>query len=306
VLLLALWSENWSWLLFIFPIFHLLQVFPTGRVLTPRWRWLAYLEVGMIVVFLALVTFSEEIGPSSEEVSSTVSNPIGFVPSTIWESGFSEAWTVGLLILVVGGGASTVVRFRRARATERQQLKWLLGALVIFAVVYAISAITVETFNSNIFLDVLFLLSVVAIPLAMTLAVLRYRLFDIDLIIRKTLVYGLLTGLLTAVYFGSVVVLQSVFRGEGSNSVTVAASTLLITASFSPLRRRIQSLIDRRLFRSKYNSQMVIERFGGAAQNQANLEVLSADLMAVVDETIQPRSGVLWIRQPAQTTAKTR
>jgi hypothetical protein len=109
---------------------------------------------------------------------------------------------------------------------------------------------------------------------------------------------------LTAVYFGSVVVLQSVFRGEGNNSVTVAASTLLITASFTPLRRRIQTLIDRRLFRSKYNAQLVIERFGGAAQNQANLETLSADLMAVVEETIQPRSGVLWIREPTQGTAK--
>ena len=306
LLFLALWSGSWSWLLFIFPIFHLLQVFPTGRVLTPRWRWLAYVEVGMLVVFMALVTFSTDIGPSSEETSWSLPNPIGFIPSTIWESGFSPAWTVGLLILVVGGGASTVVRFRRARATEKQQLKWLLGALILFAVVYALSAVTVETFSSNIVFDVLFLLSIVAIPLAMTIAVLRYRLFEIDLIIRKTLVYGLLTGLLTAVYFGSIVVLQSVFRGEGSSSLTVAASTLLITASFAPLRRRIQVLIDRRLFRSKYNAQVVIERFGGAAQNQANLETLSADLMAVVEETIQPQSGVLWIRQSAPATAKAR
>ena len=307
VLFLALWAESWSWLLFIFPIFHLLQVFPTGRVLTPRWRWLAYLEVGMFVVFVALVTFSDVIGPSSdEEVTWTLANPIGFIPPTVWESGFSGAWTLGLLVLVIGGGASTVVRFRRAQGTERQQLKFLLYALVFFAAVYASTAITVETFQTNVVLDVLFLLSVAAIPVAMTLAVLRYRLFDIDLIIRKTLVYGLLTGLLTAVYFGSVVLLQSVFRGEGSNSLTVAASTLLITALFAPLRRRIQTLIDRRLFRSKYNAQVVIERFGGAAQSQANLETLSADLMAVVEETIQPQSGVLWIRQPAETTARAR
>lgn len=308
VLFLALWVENWSWLLFLFPIFHLLQVFPTGRVLTPRWRWLAFLEVAMFVVFVGMVTFSDVLGPSTDEVEASwvVTNPIGFIPLSIWEGGFMSVWTFGLLILVIGGGASTVVRFRRAQAAEKQQLKWLLGALVLFASVYAATAVAVETFDTNIVLDVLFLLSIAVIPLAMTMAVLRYRLFDIDVIIRKTLVYGLLTGLLTATYFGSVVVLQSVFRGEGTNSVTVAASTLLITASFSPLRRRIQSLIDRRLFRSKYNAQVVIERFGGAAQNQANLERLSADLMAVVEETIQPRSGVLWIREPAQTTAKAR
>lgn len=262
---LALWAESWSWLLFIFPIFHLLQVFPTGRVLTPRWRWLAYLEIGMFILFVALVTFSAEIGPSTDEVTWTVPNPIGFIPVTFWEtSSFSTAWTFGLLTLVIGGGASTVTRFRRAQATERQQLKWLLCALVLFAAVYALTAVFADqSFNANFVLDVLFLLSIASIPVAMTLAVLRYRLFDIDLIIRKTLVYGLLTGLLTAGYFGSVVLLQSLFRGEGSSSLTVAASTLLITASFTPLRRWIQTLIDRRLFRSKYNAQLVIERFGG-------------------------------------------
>ena len=306
-LLLALWLESWSWLLFIFPIFHLLQVFPTGRALTPRWRWLAYMELGMVVIFIALVTFSAELQASEgDNTLWTVKNPIGFLPEAIWDGVFSSIWSLGLLILVFGGGASAVVRFRRAQATEKQQLKWLLYSLVMFTVVYAATVVVVESATVIPLFDVIFFVSIISIPVAMTLAVLRYRLFDIDVIIRKTLVYGLLTGLLTATYFGSVVVLQSVFRGEGSNSVTVAASTLLITASFSPLRRRIQSLIDRRLFRSKYNAQVVIERFGGAAQNQANLETLSADLMAVIEETIQPRSGVLWIRQPAQTTAKAR
>jgi hypothetical protein len=183
---------------------------------------------------------------------------------------------------------------------ERQQLKWLLYSLVIFTVVYAATVVFVETDTVTPLFDVLFFVSIILIPVVMTMSVLRYRLFDIDLIIRKTLVYGLLTGLLTAVYFGSVVALQSVLRGEGNSSVTVASSTLLITASFNPLRRRIQLLIDRRLFRSKYNAQVVIERFGGAAQNEANLETLSADLMAVIEETIKPSSGELWIRQSAQ------
>jgi hypothetical protein len=299
-LFVALWLDSWSWLLFIFPIFHLLQVFPTGRVLTPRWRWLAYLEAVMIATFLLLGTFSSQYEAYQGDIAIwSVENPIGFISAEFWNGLFSSIWSAGLLVLVLGGGASTIVRFRRARAAERQQLKWLLSALVVFAIVYAITVAFVDSdAPSPVALDALFLLSVISIPVVMTMSVLRYRLFDIDLIIRKTVQYGLLTGLLAAVYFGSVVALQSLFRGERNSSITVAASTLLITASFSPLRRRIQTLIDRRLFRSKYNAQQVIEKFGGAAQNQANLETLSADLWSVVGETIQPRSGGLWIRDP--------
>ena len=302
-LLLALWLENWSWLIFIFPIFHLLQVFPSGRVLTPRWRWLAYLEISMIVVFIGLITFSPELGVSDESgevMLWAVDNPIGFLREDFWEGAFSTIWSLGLLVLVIGGGVSSVLRFRRARAIERQQLKWLLYVLVLWATVYAVSVFAADSggWNFGGVMGVLFILPILLIPIVIGISVLRYRLFDIDLIIRRTLVYGLLTALLTAGYFGSVVVLQSLFRTEGNSSLSVAASTLLITASFTPLRRRVQTLIDRRLFRSKYNTQLVIERFGGSAQNEANLETLTADLLGVVTQTIQPRSGALWIRDP--------
>ncbi len=201
--------------------------------------------------------------------------------------------------LLLGGIVSIVLRYRRAQAIERQQLKMLLYNFALFAVVYALVGLSQDSEEPGIVLDVLFLLSILLIPVAITVAVLRYRLFDIDLIIRRTLVYALLTGLLGLVYLGSVVLLQSFFRGEGASSLTVAASTLLAAALFAPLRRWIQRVIDRRLFRSKYQAQQVIERFGGAAQNVSDLEALSADLMAIVDETIQPHSGFLWIRQPA-------
>ena len=294
---MALWFENWSWLTFMFPIFHLLQVFPTGRVLTPRWRWLTYLEIAMLAIFVGLVTVTAEMG--STEGEWTVANPIGFVPMDIWDRGFSQIWSVGLLILVLGGAASMIVRFRRAQGPERQQMKWLLYVLVIFVIVYAVTVVLQEFGGPGVLGDLVFLLSILSIPVAITAAVLRYQLFDIDLIIRKTLVYGLLTGLLAVFYLGSVVLLQSMFRGEGNSSVSVAGSTLLITASFSPLRRRIQTLIDRRLYRSKYQAQQVIERFGTAAQSEANLETLSDDLMAVIAATLQPRSEVLWIRERA-------
>ena len=295
-LFLAIWMENWSWLLFIFPILHLLQVFPTGRILTPRWRWLAYLEAAMFIFFIGIVSFADRLGPTS--VNWSMQNPIGFIPNTFWDS-FGLIWTIALLGLVVGGIVSIVLRYRRAQAVERQQLKWLLYNFVLFAVVYSLSGLFQDSEEPGSVLNIVFLLSILLIPVAITIAVLRYRLFDIDLIIRKTLIYGLLTGFLGLVYLGSVVLLQSVFRGEGASSLTVAASTLLTTALFAPFRRWIQAVIDRRLFRSKYHAQQVIERFGGSAQNQADLEQLSADLLSVVQETVQPRSGDLWIRNPA-------
>lgn len=292
-LFLAIWFNSWSWVLLIFPLFHLFQVFPTGRILTRRWRWLMGLELVMATLFIGLVTFSRRMEVLDGDW--TIENPIGFISEDLFDRWFSVPWTIGLLILTVGGATSTIVRYRRSQGIERQQIKWLLYAFGLFAVVYSLTA---SFSDKNVpILQALFPVSVAAIPAAITVAVLRYRLFDIDLIIRRTLVYGVLTGLLALVYLGSVVALQSVFRGEQNSSVSVAGSTLLITALFTPLRRRIQTLIDRRLFRSKYNAQKVIERFGGAAQNQANLETLSADLMAVIQETIQPRFGGLWIRE---------
>ena len=296
-LFLAIWIENWSWVLIIFPILHLLQVFPSGQILTSRWSWLAYLELVMFIGFIAILSFSQTLGPTSS--AWTLQNPIGFLSTDFWDV-FGPIWTVGLMGLLLGGIVSMVLRYRRAQAIERQQLKWLLYNFALFAVVYALVGLSQESEEPGIVLDVLFLLSILLIPVAITVAVLRYRLFDIDLIIRRTLVYALLTGLLGLVYLGSVVLLQSFFRGEGASSLTVAASTLLAAALFAPLRRWIQAAIDRRLFRSKYQAQQVIERFGGAAQNVSDLEALSADLMAIVDETIQPHSGFLWIRQPAQ------
>jgi hypothetical protein len=290
---LALWLTGISWLFLIFPIFHLLQIFPTGRVLTPRWRWLVVLEVVMVVVFLALSGFSGTIETADGQF---VENPIGFIDDSFW-AWFDIPWTAGLLTLMAGGAISMFVRFRRSRGVERQQMKWLLLAVALFVLVYGLTASQGGEDNAAP-LELLFPVAVLAIPVAITFAVLRYRLFDIDLIIRRTLLYAMLTGLLTAVYLGSVVATQTLFRGGGdSSTLSVAASTLLITVLFAPLRRRLQAIIDRRLFRSRYNAQLVIEGFAGAARNQANLEALSADLITVLAETIQPRSSGIWIRE---------
>lgn len=174
-------------------------------------------------------------------------------------------------------------------------MKWLLWALLFFALIYATAAVFNESMTGT-WIDALFSLSIVSIPVAITIAITRNRLFDIDLIIRRTVVYAFLTGILTAVYLGSIFVSQNLFQLEERASWQVAASTLLVTALFSPLRKRIQAVIDRRLFRRRYDAQLVVERFAGSAQNQSDLALLSADLVSVVHQTIQPSLAHLWIR----------
>lgn len=289
---LAIWYENWSWIWVIFPILLFLQVFPTGRVLNRRWRWLLWLMAVMAAVMIALITFSAQIGPTSQ--TWLIDNPIGFLPLDFFDRYLNIPWSAGLFTLAVGGAGSTILRYRRAQPGERQQMKWLLWALLFFALIYAAAAVFNDDLSGG--LDALFSLSIVAIPVAITIAITRNRLFDIDLIIRRTVVYAFLTGILTAVYLGSIFLSQNLFRLEERASWQVAASTLLVTALFSPLRKRIQAVIDRRLFRRRYDTQLVVERFAGSAQNQSDLALLSSDLVGVVQQTIQPALTRLWLR----------
>ncbi len=147
--------------------------------------------------------------------------------------------------------------------------------------------------------DVLFVLALMAIPAAIAIAITRYRLYDIDVIIRKTLVYGVLTGLLALVYLGTVVLLQSVFEAiSGQQSaISIVISTLIIAALFAPLRRRVQSGIDRRFFRQKYNAQRVLAEFAQTARDEVELEALTAELARVARETVQPESVSIWLRE---------
>ena len=233
-LFLAIWIENWSWLLFIFPILHLLQVFPTGRILTPRWRWLAYLEVAMFILLhresSACLNGWDRPRPTGACRTRSV-----FFPRSFWD-GFGPIWTVGL-----AGPASWAESFRSSsgiagrRPSRGSNSNGCSTTSSSSRLSMPSSDYSQDSEDPGSVLNVLFLLSILLIPVAITMAVLRYRLFDIDLIIRRTLVYALLTGLLGLVYLGSVVLLQSLFRGEGASSLTVAASTLLTTALFAPL-----------------------------------------------------------------------
>jgi hypothetical protein len=191
------------------------------------------------------------------------------------------------------------VRFRRADPVERSQLKWLLYAGGVFLVVYGVAGFGFDLGGSgNDIFEIALFLSILSLPVAIAIAILRYRLYDIDVVIRKTLLYSALTVLLALVYFGSVILLQGLFSrlaGVQQSTLAVVISTLAIAALFTPLRRRIQDAIDRRFYRKKYDAQQVLAQFALTARDETDLDALLAELVRVVDETLQPEHVSVWL-----------
>jgi len=188
--------------------------------------------------------------------------------------------------------ASLVLRFRRSRGEERQQLKWFVyaGALSVVAFSYPGGDLA----------SILQILVAPLLPIAAGIAILRYGLFDIDVVINRTLVYGSLTAMLALVYFGSVATLQYAFRAlsGGDSQLVIVASTLAIAALFGPLRRRIQAVIDRRFYRRKYDAAKTLDAVSSRLRDETDLDVLSADLVTVARGTMQPEHASLWLRSP--------
>lgn len=257
-------------------------LFPNGRFV-PRWtRWLA-------LAFLVWWPLPNLIfGDKS--------------PATI------QILVVGLLNVLLFGTliATQIYRYRHvSTATQRLQTKWVVYGVALFVggILTAIIVDVLRESGQDIFISEYGLITVVYVvtlllPLSISLAILRYRLYDIDLIIRKTLVYSMLTLTLGALYVGAVVVLQRLLGPlTGSSDVALVASTLAIAALFQPLRRRIQQLIDKRFYRTKYDAQQVLAAFGARLQQETDLDTLTADLCAVIQETLQPEFVSLWIKE---------
>jgi hypothetical protein len=304
--LLILWFSNWNWLLLVFPLMFIMVLFPTGRPLSRRWGWLIYFGLGVAVVFILLITFSQSLAPGSGGVDWSLRNPIGFLDTKLLD-GVVAPFIVAMPIWVVLCTVSLLVRFRRAGGIEREQIKWLFYAAAIFAAFY------VPTFIGNTFSqaeniwNLLFVIGLLAFPVAIAIAILRYRLFDIDVIIRKTLVYGGLTVTLALVYFGSVILLQGLFSavtGQESSPVAIVISTLAIAALFAPLRRRIQNDIDRRFYRKKYDAEKIVAAFGASLREEVDLDDLQTRIVAVVEETLRPEMVSLWIREKPRGSSK--
>src|SRR5215218_2763681 len=285
-----------SWLLPVMiglQVFYLL-LFPTGRLPSRRWKWLAWLTVAFVVAGVILAAFSSD----PENGLGPIRNPLGI-------EGFSIVYKALLYtispLLYVAVALSVFMRLRHAVGVERQQIKWFAYAAAVWALGIILNVITLAI-DTPLWFEwaarAFFTAAGEAIPIAIGIAILRHRLYDIDIIINRTLVYGPLTATLVALYFGGIVVLQRLFvvlTGQQS-TLAVVASTLLIAALFSPLRRRIQAFIDRRFYRKKYDARNTLEAFSTKLREGTDLDALSNDLVGVVRETMQPAHVSLWLR----------
>jgi hypothetical protein len=279
-----LWLQSWFWMLFVGLTVFLLLLFPNGRLPSGRWRPFAWASVAIISVG---VIYSSVISPDVRPDAPP--NPIQQL----------------VLLLGLVAAASVVVGRRNARGIERQQIKWLLyaGAISFAGPMFQTTVSYVLRVEGSWALwvgNLLVGIGGLGIPIAIGVAILRYRLYEIDIVINRTLVYGSLTALLALVYFGGVATTQALFRAltgqEQQPQLAVVISTLVIAALFNPLRHRIQAFIDRRFYRRKYDARRTLEAFSAKLRDETDLEALNNELVGVVRETMQPAHVSLWLR----------
>ena len=298
--ILAAWYGSWPW----YPAIALALIFtpllfPTGRLLSPRWRPVAWLAGTTTAGLMVLGAVGPELDLAAGDHG--IANPIGIA----WVENSEEPvdTTISVLLVLSGLAAagSLVIRFRRSQGEERQQLKWFtyaVGLLPLFVLADFLP------YSGGSLLSAV---PLVLLPVAVGIAILRYRLYDIARLINRTLVYGLLTALLAGVYAGTVLVLGQVFGGVGKDppSWAVAGATLAVAALFQPARRRIQAVVDRRFNRRKFDAARTVEAFSVRLRDEVDLDALSAELLAVVEQTIQPTRASLWLRPADQRSPRT-
>jgi hypothetical protein len=284
------WFTTWAITIPLGLLAALLLLYPTGRPPSPRWRWWLWVAgIGNLLFIVSHLSLWPLRGASFLRLDT--SDPAGIAGML-----FTVGATAGP-VAVVAAGVSVLVRFRRAQGVERQQIKWLLYAVLTVILAYPLLAVAMTAlgYTSELAGDVSVSLLVAPVPLAIGLAILRYRLYDIDRLINRTLVYGLLTALLAGAYAGAVLVLGQLL-GQELSSLAVAGATLAAAALFQPARRRIQQAVDRRFNRRKYDAARTVEAFSARLREEVDLDALSAELPAVVDQTIQPTRASLWLR----------
>jgi hypothetical protein len=276
----------------------LLLLFPDGRLPSRRWRPVGWFAVGALAYYGLETIFGDDIGDIDQRLIG-FHNPLAVIGPDL--TGLLEGLYFLVFLSLIGACmAAVVVRFRRSRGQERQQLKWFTYAAAICLVVFLGIVLSVYFTSANL-PGILFYLAIIGLPLGAGIAILRYRLYDIDLIINRTLVYGSLTVILAAIYFGSVLGAQAATRAitgrAESNPAVIVLSTLLIAALFNPVRGRLQRGIDRRFFRAKYDAARTLEAFGTALRGDVDLAELRAHLVGAVDETMQPAHVSLWLQR---------
>jgi hypothetical protein len=287
---LCLWLANWAWVpAVILVLVFLPLLFPTGRPPSPRWRIVAGAAAASGVLMVVGTAF--DAGPL--ENYSWVENPLGagWMPSWVSWLGFALWW-----LTAPAAAASVVVRFRRSHGVEREQLKWFTAAaaqlVAAFVISFGLSSVIGERAGWAIIAAAL-----LGVAVAVAMAILRHRLYDIDVVINRALVYGALTATLGATYLALVVLIG---LAVGRSGFAVAASTLAVAALFGPARARIQGVVDRRFYRRKYDAQLTLEAFAARLRDEVALDALDSELRGVVSSTMQPAHVSLWLRAPAQ------
>ncbi len=285
----ATWITSWSWAGEGTAWAFVGAMFPNGRLLGSRWRWIPWAAIVGFVLSIAGVGF----GSAYDQFYANGVNPLRIESRAV-----DALLPIGTLLLVaaVGGAAATLwVRLRRSKGVERQQLKWFVFAC--FGVVVTLLGASLFWADSPNLVEAVLGITFNAVPAAAGIAILRYRLYDIDVVINRALVYGALTAVLVATYLVSVLAFRVVLDPiTGESDLAVAVSTLAVAALFRPLRSRIQAIVDRRFYRQHYDAVRTLESFTGRLRQELDLETVSDDLRSVVQGTMQPAHVSLWLR----------
>jgi len=303
-------GNQWLWIPTVGLLgIYLLLLFPDGRLPSRRWRALAVFSAVAIV----LQSLAEGFAPGPLENQGGVRNPFG-LEALPWLQTAAYIMLPLLPLCIVASAVSLVLRYRRSRGEVRQQIKWVAFVASFAGLVYLCALVGPLIFAPEVLggarlpslplwsdlLSAVAALGFTGVPVAIGFAVLRYRLYDIDIIINRTLVYGSLTATLVAIYFGGVATMQILFRAltgqDQQPQLAVVISTLAIAALFDPLRRRFQSFIDRRFYRRKYDARRTVEAFSARLRDETDLETMNRELAEVVEETLQPAHVSLWLR----------
>ena len=295
-----------AWYALLFTVLVLIPLlFPTGSPTSPAWRWVGWLGgAALAVISLMWMTqefFCTDLGPNDGECLARVDNPIGITGMANPEEEGMGGIFFGLMMLcAVAALVSMVIRFRRSGTVQRHQIKWVAFSLgLFFGFILIVDMLWIETLGHSeppgywVLQQMLWVL----IPASIAVAILRYRLYDIDRIVSRTVSYAVIALVLAAVYVGGVLSVQTVL--PASDNVAVAASTLVAAALFSPLRRRVQRWVDRRFNRSRYDTAKIIDAFGSRLRDAVDLSVVTRDLGMVVEETVAPATAAVWLRGEA-------
>ncbi len=298
--LLGTIGRSFSW---FFTITFLLLFFPDGHLPSPRWRPLVWIISSLLVAYPFTYLFDPTAFVNSDQRLTAVQNSLGIPGTGALFDGLNTLLTLALFACAIACIVSVILRFRRAKGDERQQLKWLAyGTIMSLLILVVIIVLMFTNINGGFLPSLIFYLPLLLISISVGTAIMKYRLYNIDIIINRTLVYGILTALLALIYFGLIFILQILVRtltGQISQTpLILVASTLLIYAIFRPLRNRIQQVIDRRFYRRKYDAAKVVEAFSTTLRNELDLNELREHLISVVEETMQPKYVSLWLRSP--------